>query len=111
MYSTRLDNLAKAKAKEEAAKFTKEDLEKNFKTLLNYIQVSVKTATNFVYINEMHAKRKLENIEAKIKTLIAKIKEKSNLYQAYKAIVRPILLMRDSLKEVQGAIDKNGIWY
>ncbi|WP_210380301.1 ferrous iron transporter A, partial [Borreliella valaisiana] len=41
MYSTRLDNLAKAKAKEEAAKFTKEDLEKNFKTLLNYIQVSV----------------------------------------------------------------------
>ncbi len=111
MYSTRLDNLAKAKAKEEAAKFTKEDLEKNFKTLLNYIQVSVKTATNFVYINDTHAKRKLENIETKIKTLIAKIKEKSNLYQAYKAIVRPILLMRDSLKEVQGAIDKNGIWY
>ncbi len=28
MYSTRLDNFAKAKAKEEAAKFTKEDLEK-----------------------------------------------------------------------------------
>ncbi len=111
IYSTRLDNLAKAKAKEEAAKFTKEDLEKNFKTLLNYIQVSVKTATNFVYINDTHAKRKLENIETKIKTLIAKIKEKSNLYQAYKAIVRPILLMRDSLKEVQGAIDKNGIWY
>ncbi|WP_031507707.1 hypothetical protein [Borreliella garinii] len=111
MYSTRLDNLAKAKAKEEAAKFTKEDLEKNFKTLLNYIQVSVKTATNFVYINDTHAKRKLENIETEIKTLIAKIKEKSNLYQAYKAIVRPILLMRDSLKKVQSTIDKNGIWY
>ncbi|WP_210362455.1 ferrous iron transporter A [Borreliella garinii] len=111
MYSTRLDNLAKAKAKEEAAKFTKEDLEKNFKTLLNYIQVSVKTATNFVYINDTHAKRKLENIETKIKTLIAKIKEQSNLYQAYKAIVRPILLMKDSLKKVQSAIDKNGIWY
>lgn len=111
MYSTRLDNLTKAKAKEESAKFTKEDLEKNFKTLLNYIQVSVKTATNFVYINDMHAKRKLENIEAKIKTLIAKIKEKSNLYQAYKAIVSSILLMRDSLKEVQYTIDKNGIWY
>ncbi|WP_210381806.1 ferrous iron transporter A [Borreliella garinii] len=111
MYSTRLDNLAKAKAKEEAAKFTKEDLEKNFKTLLNYIQVSVKTATNFVYINDTHAKRKLENIETKIKTLIAKIKEKSNLYSAYKAIVSSILLMRDSLKEVQSAIDENGIWY
>ncbi|WP_210369475.1 ferrous iron transporter A [Borreliella garinii] len=111
IYSTRLDNLAKAKAKEEAAKFTKEDLEKNFKTLLNYIQVSVKTATNFVYINDTHAKRKLENIETKIKTLIAKIKEKSNLYSAYKAIVSSILLMRDSLKEVQSAIDENGIWY
>lgn len=111
MYSTRLDNLTKAKAKEEAAKFTKEDLEKNFKTLLNYIQVSVKTATNFVYINDTHAKSKLENIETEIKTLIAKIKEKSNLYQAYKAIVSSILLMRDSLKEVQSAIDKNGIWY
>lgn len=110
MYSTRLDNLAKAKAKEEAAKFTKEDLEKNFKTLLNYIQVSVKTATNFIYISEMHAKRKLENIETEIKTLIAKIKEQSNLYEAYKAIVRSILLMRDSLKEVKGAIDKNCIW-
>lgn len=111
MYSTRLDNLTKAKAKEESAKFTKEDLEKNFKTLLNYIQVSVKTATNFVYINDTHAKRKLENIETKIKTLIAKIKEKSNLYQAYKAIISSILLMRDSLKEVQYTIDKNGIWY
>lgn len=111
MYSTRLDNLAKAQAKEEAAKFTKEDLEKNFKTLLNYIQVSVKTATNFVYINDTHAKSKLENIETEIKTLIAKIKEQSNLYQAYKAIVRPILLMKDSLKKVQSAIDKNGIWY
>lgn len=111
MYSTRLDNLTKAQAKEEAAKFTKEDLEKNFKTLLNYIQVSVKTATNFVYINDTHAKSKLENIETEIKTLIAKIKEQSNLYQAYKAIVRPILLMKDSLKKVQGAIDKNGIWY
>lgn len=111
MYSTRLDNLAKAQAKEEAAKFTKEDLEKNFKTLLNYIQVSVKTATNFVYIKDTHAKSKLENIETEIKTLIAKIKEQSNLYQAYKAIVRPILLMKDSLKKVQSAIDKNGIWY
>ncbi|MCD2331196.1 fibronectin-binding protein [Borreliella burgdorferi] len=111
MYSTRLDNFAKAKAKEEAAKFTKEDLEKNFKTLLNYIQVSVKTAANFVYINDTHAKRKLENIEAEIKTLIAKIKEQSNLYEAYKAIVTSILLMRDSLKEVQGIIDKNGVWY
>lgn len=111
MYSTRLDNLAKAKAAEEAAKFTKEDLEKNFETLLNYIQVSVKTATNFVYISETHAKRKLENIETEIKTLIAKIKEQSNLYEAYKAIVSSILLMRDSLKEVQGSIDKNGIWY
>lgn len=111
MYSTRLDNLAKAKAKEEAAKFTKEDLEKNFKTLLNYIQVSVKTATNFVYINDTHAKSKLENIETEIKTLIAKIKEQSNLYKTYKAIVRPILLMKDSLKKVQSAIDKNGIWY
>ncbi|WP_210372812.1 ferrous iron transporter A, partial [Borreliella garinii] len=111
MHSTRLDNLAKAQAKEEAAKFTKEDLEKNFKTLLNYIQVSVKTATNFVYINDTTAKRKLENIETKIKTLIAKIKEKSNLYSAYKAIVSSILLMRDSLKEVQSAIDENGIWY
>lgn len=111
MYSTRLDNFAKAKAKEEAAKFTKEDLEKNFKTLLNYIQVSVKTAANFVYINDTHAKRKLENIEAEIKTLIAKIKEQSNLYGAYKAIVTSILLMRDSLKEVQGIIDKNGVWY
>ncbi|MCD2401596.1 ferrous iron transporter A [Borreliella bissettiae] len=111
MYSTRLDNLAKAKAKEEAAKFTKEGLEKNFKTLLNYIQVSLKTATNFVYINDTHAKRKLENIETEIKTLIAKIKEQSNLYEAYKAIVRSILLMRDSLKEVQGTIDKNRVWY
>ncbi|WP_417903361.1 fibronectin-binding protein [Borreliella burgdorferi] len=111
MYSTRLDNFAKAKAKEEAAKFTKEDLEKNFKTLLNYIQVSVKTAANFVYINDTHAKRKLENIEAEIKTLITKIKEQSNLYGAYKAIVTSILLMRDSLKEVQGIIDKNGVWY
>ncbi|WP_029358238.1 hypothetical protein [Borreliella garinii] len=111
MHSTRLDNLAKAQAKEEAAKFTKEDLEKNFKTLLNYIQVSAKTATNFVYINDTHAKSKLENIETEIKTLIAKIKEQSNLYQAYKAIVRPILLMKDSLKKVQSAIDKNGIWY
>lgn len=111
MYSTRLDNLAKAKAKEEAAKLTKEDLEKNLKTLLNYIQVSVKTATNFVYISETHAKSKLENIETEIKTLIAKIKEQSNLYEAYKAIVRPILLMKDSLKKVKGAIDKNGIWY
>ncbi|WP_215535727.1 ferrous iron transporter A [Borreliella bavariensis] len=111
MYSTRLDNLAKAKAKEEAAKFTKEDLEKNLKTLLNYIQASVKTATNFVYISEMHAKSKLENIETEIKTLIAKIKEQSNLYKTYKAIVRPILLMKDSLKKVQSAIDKNGIWY
>ncbi|KEO62802.1 hypothetical protein [Borreliella garinii] len=111
MHSTRLDNLAKAKAKEEAAKFTKEDLEKNFKTLLNYIQVSVKTATNFVYINDTHAKRKLENIETEIKTLITKIKEKPDLYQAYKAIVSSILLMRNSLKEVQSAIGKNGIWY
>ncbi|WLN24741.1 ferrous iron transporter A [Borreliella bavariensis] len=111
MYSTHLDNLAKAKAAEEATKFTKEDLEKNFKTLLNYIQVSVKTATNFVYISETHAKGKLENIETEIKTLIAKIKEQSNLYEAYKAIVRSILLMRDSLKKVKGAIEKNGIWY
>lgn len=111
MYSTRLDNLAKAKAKEEAAKFTKEDLEKNFETLLNYIQVSVKTATNFVYINDTNAKRKLENIETEIKTLIAKIKEKTDLYSAYKAIVSSILLMRDSLKKVQYTIDKNGIWY
>ncbi len=76
---------------------------------MNYIQVSEKTSTNFVYIGKMHAKRKLENIKTEIKTLISKIKEQSNLYEAYKAIVRSILLMRDSLKEVKGAIDKNGI--
>ncbi len=111
MYSARIDNLTNAKAKDEAAKKKKEEGEKKGKTLLNYIQVSVKTAANFVYINDTHAKRKLENIEAEIKTLIAKIKEQSNLYEAYKAIVTSILLMRDSLKEVQGIIDKNGVWY
>ncbi|WKD00299.1 hypothetical protein [Borreliella bissettiae] len=47
MYSTRLDKSStKAKAREEAKKFTKENLEKDLRTLLNYIQVSV----NFLLI-------------------------------------------------------------
>ncbi len=78
---------------------------------MNYIQVSVKTATNFVYINERHAKRKLDNIEAELKNLISKIKEQSNPYEAYEAIATSILLMKDSLKEVQSVIDKSGVWY
>ncbi|MBB6032032.1 hypothetical protein HNR35_001035 [Borreliella spielmanii] len=111
MYSTRLDNLAKAKAREEAKKFTKEELEKDLKTLLNYIQVSARTATNFVYAREIYSKRKLDTIETEIKNLISKIKGQSDLYEAYKAIVRPILLMKDSLKIIEIVIDKNGVWY
>ncbi|WNY65423.1 ferrous iron transporter A [Borreliella carolinensis] len=111
MYSTRLDSSTKAKAREEAKKFTKENLEKDLKTLLNYIQVSVKTAANFAYAREIHAKRKLNDIEVKIKNLILKIKEQSDSYEAYKAIASSILLTKDSLKEVQSAIDKNGIWH
>ncbi|MGF7101846.1 ferrous iron transporter A [Borreliella kurtenbachii] len=111
MYSTRLDSSTKAKAREEAKKFTKENLEKDLRTLLNYIQVSVKTAENFVYVREIHAKRRLNDIEATIKNLILTIKEQSDSYEAYKAISRSILLTKDSLKEVQNAIDKNGIWY
>ncbi|ACN53225.1 fibronectin binding protein BBK32 (plasmid) [Borreliella spielmanii A14S] len=60
---------------------------------MNYIQASVKIATNFVYISETHAKRKLDGIETEIKTLIVKIKEQSDLYEAYKVIVRSILSM------------------
>nr|WP_071983867.1 hypothetical protein [Borreliella bissettiae] len=68
MYSTRLDKSStKAKAREEAKKFTKENLEKDLRTLLNYIQVSVKTAENFAYTREIHAKRKLNDIKTKIK--------------------------------------------
>lgn len=111
MYSTRLDNLAKAKAREEAKKFTKEELEKDLKTLLNYIQVSARTATNFVYAREIYSKRKLDAIEIEIKNLILKIKGQSDLYEAYKAIVRSILLMKDSLKIIEIVIDKNGVWY
>ncbi|WP_425337291.1 ferrous iron transporter A [Borreliella tanukii] len=111
MYSTRLDSTTKTKAKEEAKRFTKEELQHDLKDLLNYIQVSVKTATNFVYISEIHAKKRLDNIEEEVKNLILKIKEQSNPYEAYKAITTSILLMKDSLKVVQNAIDKHGFWY
>ncbi|AFI31709.1 BBK32 immunogenic protein P35, lipoprotein (plasmid) [Borrelia crocidurae str. Achema] len=111
MYSTRLNSVTKAKAKEEAKYFTKEKLERDLKTLLNYIQVSAKTATNFVYIREIHAKQKLDKLEIEMKSLISKVQGQSNSYEAYKAIVSSILQMKDSLKIVQSSTDKNGPWY
>ncbi|SCW43732.1 hypothetical protein SAMN02983004_01111 [Borreliella japonica] len=111
MYSTFLDPSAKARARENAKKFTKEKLEKNLNALLNYIQMSSNTAANLLYISEMHAKRKLDEIETKIKTLISSIKGQSDSYEAYKSIVGPILLIKDSLKEMQVVIDGNGVWY
>ncbi|WP_418885522.1 ferrous iron transporter A [Borreliella tanukii] len=111
MYSTFLDASAKARARENAKKFTKEKLEKNLNTLLNYIHVSSNTATKLLYISEMHAKRKLDAIETETKTLISKIKGQSDSYEAYKAIVGPILRIKDSLKEMQVGIDGNGVWY
>ncbi|WP_420025402.1 ferrous iron transporter A [Borreliella valaisiana] len=67
MYSTFLDSTTKIKAKEEAKRFKKEELQHDLKNLLNYIQISVKTVTNFVYISEIHAKKRLDNIEAEVK--------------------------------------------
>ncbi|UPA19134.1 ferrous iron transporter A [Borrelia puertoricensis] len=111
MYSTRLDADTKAQAKKEAEKFTKQKLEKDLNALLNYIQVSAKTATNFVYIMEIHAKSRLDKLATEVKSLISKVQGQSNPYEAYKAIVSPILQMKDSLKVVQGAVDKDGPWY
>ncbi|WP_151074460.1 ferrous iron transporter A [Borreliella turdi] len=111
MYSTRLDYLTKGKAKEEAKKFTKVKLEKDLNALLTYIQVSAKTATNFVYAREVYAGKILNSIETGIKNLISKVKEKSNSYEAYKAIISSILSIKDSLKRVQSVIDNNGVWY
>ncbi|ACN53019.1 hypothetical protein [Borreliella valaisiana] len=59
MYSTFLDSTTKIKAKEKTKRFKKEELQHDLKNLLNYIQVSVKTATNFIYISEIHAKKKI----------------------------------------------------
>ncbi|WP_434757230.1 ferrous iron transporter A (plasmid) [Borrelia puertoricensis] len=112
MYSTRLDADTKAQAKKEAEKFTKQKLEKDLNALLNYIQVSAKTATNFVYIMEIHAKRRLDALETEVKSLISVVQGQSDPYEAYKAIVRnKFLQMKDSLEVVQGSIDKNGSWY
>ncbi|WP_024654695.1 ferrous iron transporter A [Borrelia hispanica] len=111
MYSTRLNSVTKAKAKEEAKYFTKEKLERDLKTLLNYIQVSAKTATNFVYIKEIHAKQRLDKLETEMKSLISKVQGQSRSYEAYKSIVSSILQMKDSLKIVQSSTDKNGPWY
>lgn len=104
MYSTRLDAIIKEQAKKEAEKFTKKELDQALENLLNYIQVSLKTATNFVYASEVYAKRRLDNIGSEVKTLIAKIKWQSTPYEAYKAIVSSILLIKDSLEVVRGAI-------
>ncbi len=93
MYSTFLDSTTKIKAKEKTKRFKKEELQHDLKNLLNYIQVSVKTATNFIYISEIHAKKKrLDNIEAEVKNLISKIKEQSNPYEAYEAIATSIIV-------------------
>ncbi|WKC78436.1 ferrous iron transporter A (plasmid) [Borreliella turdi] len=111
MYSTRLNYLTKDNAKEEAKKFTKVKLEKDLNALLTYIQMSAKTATNFVYASEVYAGKILNGIETGIKNLISKVKEKSNSYEAYKAIISSILSIKDSLKRVQSVIDNNGVWY
>ncbi|UPA12818.1 ferrous iron transporter A [Borrelia venezuelensis] len=110
-YTHPSDTVTKAKSREEAKEFTKENLEKDLKTLLDYIQVSAKTATNFVYIMEIHAKSRLDKLATEVKSLISKVQGQSNPYEAYKAIVSPILQMKDSLKVVQGAVDKDGPWY
>ncbi|ASJ27787.1 hypothetical protein [Borrelia turicatae] len=110
-YTHPSDTVTRAKSREEAKEFTKENLEKDLKTLLDYIQVSAKTATNFVYIMEIHAKSRLDKLETEVKSLISKVQGQSNPYEAYKAIVSPILQMKDSLKVVQGAVDKDGPWY
>ncbi|WP_418905263.1 ferrous iron transporter A (plasmid) [Borreliella finlandensis] len=112
MYSTYLDYADKEKAREEAKKFTKKELEKDFQTLLNYIQTSIKTATNFVCAKEIHAKIKpLNEIEEKIKTLISKIKEQYDSYEAYKAIESSISSIKDYIKAVQGSINQDGVWH
>ncbi|ANF34653.1 ferrous iron transporter A (plasmid) [Borrelia turicatae] len=112
IYSTYLDTLIKAQARKEAEKFTKEELEQDLKTLLSYIQVSAKTATNFVKIQEKNAKSRLDKLETEVKALIPIVQGHSDAYEAYKAIVRnKFLQMKDSLKVVQGSIDKNGSWY
>ncbi|WP_330730578.1 ferrous iron transporter A [Borrelia turicatae] len=112
IYSTYLDTLIKAQARKEAEKFTKEELEQDLKTLLSYIQVSAKTATNFVKIQEKNAKSRLDKLETEVKALISIVQGHSDAYEAYKAIVRnKFLQMKDSLKVVQGSIDKNGSWY
>ncbi|SCW41645.1 hypothetical protein SAMN02983004_01026 [Borreliella japonica] len=110
-YSTRLDSATKAKAEEEVKRFTKEDLIHNLKNLLYYIQVSVKTSQNFIYIREIDARNRLAKIENEIKNLISKVEKQSHPYEAYKETPTIVLLVRDSLKEVQTAIDKNGVWY
>nr|7RPR_A Chain A, Fibronectin-binding lipoprotein FbpA [Borrelia miyamotoi FR64b]7RPR_B Chain B, Fibronectin-binding lipoprotein FbpA [Borrelia miyamotoi FR64b] len=112
MYSTRLDTVTKDQAKKEAEKFTKEELEKDLKELLNYIQVSAKTATNFVYQKEQYAKQRLDKLETEVKTLISEVQGQSHPYEAYKAIVRSkFLQMKDSLEVVKGVIDRDGPWY
>ncbi|QFP42480.1 ferrous iron transporter A (plasmid) [Borrelia miyamotoi] len=112
MYSTRLDTVTKDQAKKEAEKFTKEELEKALKELLNYIQVSAKIATNFVYQKEQYAKQRLDKLETEVKTLISEVQGQSHPYEAYKAIVRSkFLQMKDSLEVVKGVIDRDGPWY
>ncbi|WP_210376598.1 ferrous iron transporter A [Borreliella valaisiana] len=110
-YSTRLDSATKAKAEEEAKRFTKEKLKHDLKNLLYYIQVSVKTPQNFIYISEIDAKNRLAKVENEIKNLISEVEKQSYPYEAYKKTPTTVLLVRDSLKEVQTAIDKNGVWY
>ncbi|WP_338067527.1 hypothetical protein [Borrelia turicatae] len=74
--------------------------------------MSAKTATNFVKIQEKNAKSRLDKLETEVKALIPIVQGHSDAYEAYKAIVRnKFLQMKDSLKVVQGSIDKNGSWY
>uniref|UniRef100_UPI003B2117C7 hypothetical protein n=1 Tax=Borreliella tanukii TaxID=56146 RepID=UPI003B2117C7 len=61
--------------------------------------MSSNAVANLLYISEMHAKMKLDDIKIKIKTLISKITGQSDSYEAYKAIVGSILLIKDSLKK------------
>ncbi|WP_235047960.1 hypothetical protein [Borrelia hispanica] len=53
----------------------------------------------------------MDKLETEVQSLISKIQEKTHLYEAYKEIITPILRMKDSLKTVKSAIDRNGPLY
>ncbi|WP_420025582.1 hypothetical protein QIA36_05785 (plasmid) [Borreliella yangtzensis] len=106
-----LNRDTKVKAEEEAKGFTKEKLKHDLENLLYYIQVSVKASQNFVYLSEIDARNRLAKIENEVKNLISKVEKQSHPYEAYKETPTTVLLVRDSLKGVQTAIGKNGVWY